>query len=330
MRVIAIAVVAENGVIGDGRDQPFKFREDWDRFKATTMGHPLIMGRHTAEAMGRYLPGRTTIVVSRDPEQVDMSFDDAAPAFAVGSVETALDVAATMDEVCFVAGGGQVYRAAWDRMTELDITEVHATASGSVTFPEIDDDDWRVLERIHRDRFDFTRRFPIVHTDRMELLLVAADDLADWTALHTDPRLYAHAPEAMVTDAEKLESGLRANTDRWLRDGLGYWIARDRLHGHLLGVGGVRRREHHEWNLYYRFARDAHGQGYAAELAQAAVRELAVVSPTAEVHAHMRPTNPASVAVAARLGLEPRADRVDEFGARQLCYAAAVSELADR
>ena len=53
MRVIAIAVVADNGVIGDGRDQPFKFREDWDRFKATTMGHPLIMGRHTAEVMGR-------------------------------------------------------------------------------------------------------------------------------------------------------------------------------------------------------------------------------------------------------------------------------------
>ena len=330
MRVIAIAVVADNGVIGDGRDQPFKFREDWDRFKATTMGHPLIMGRHTAEAMGRYLPGRTTIVVSRNPEQVEMSFDDAAPAFAVGSVETALEVAASMDEVCYVAGGGQVYREAWDYLTEIDITQVHESAAGSVTFPDVDPDDWRLLEREPRPRFDFTRWFPITHTDRMDLLPVAPDDLADWTRLHTDPLLYTHAPEAMVTDVARLESGLRANTALWLRDGLGYWIARDRLNGRLLVVGGVRRRENHEWNLYYRFTSEVHGQGYAAELALAAVEALAVSSPGAELHAHMRPENPASVRVAEKLGLSRRDDREDEFGALQLCYAAAVSELAGR
>ena len=66
--VVAIAVVATNGVIGDGHDQPFKFPEDWARFKERTTGNFLVMGRETFEQIGRPLPNRTTIVVTRNPE----------------------------------------------------------------------------------------------------------------------------------------------------------------------------------------------------------------------------------------------------------------------
>ena len=65
MPVIAIAIVASNGVIGDGTRQPFEYAEDWARYKQVTRGHPMIMGRRTFEAIGRPLPGRTMVVLSR-------------------------------------------------------------------------------------------------------------------------------------------------------------------------------------------------------------------------------------------------------------------------
>lgn len=132
--IVAIAVVARNGVIGDGEDQPFKIAEDWKRFKATTMGHPLIVGRATFDAIGRHLPGRTMIIISRTPERVDVG----ETGYAVASVDAALELAASLDpEVAFVAGGGQVYRAALDRCDRLLLTEVDADAEGDVTFPSL-------------------------------------------------------------------------------------------------------------------------------------------------------------------------------------------------
>lgn len=155
-RVIAIAVVSSNGVIGDGKDQPFKFREDWARFKRLTTGHPLVLGRATHDAMG-LLAGRTSIVVSRHPEAV--SWPGEVPAgsvgIAVGSVEEALARAAELDDIVFVIGGGSIYRAAWPWIGELDLTEVHATASGSVRFPEVDPGLWQESSREPGEKFDF-------------------------------------------------------------------------------------------------------------------------------------------------------------------------------
>lgn len=154
--VVAIAVVAANGVIGDGNDQPFKFREDWARFKRVTMGHPLVMGRRTHDAMGM-LPGRTNVVVSRSPQ--DVVWPDDAPAdsrgVAVSDLGQALGLAGGMDEQIFVIGGGQIYRAAWDWLTDLDITEVHQDAAGSVSFPEITSEQWRETSREPHELFDF-------------------------------------------------------------------------------------------------------------------------------------------------------------------------------
>lgn len=322
MRVIAIAVVGTNNVIGDGRDQPFTFAEDWERFKATTTGHPIIMGRHTHEAIGRYLPGRTTIVVSRHPERVEMSTSESWPSFAVGSVEMALELASSLDDVCFVCGGGQVYRQAWDNLTELDLTEVHAAAEGTVTFPEVDDDEWRLLVREPRGEFDFTRRFPITRTERLTLVPVGPADLDDWVRLFS-------AGDLPPVGVERHREGLAANVQHWLDDGLGHWLVRDSLHDAPVGVAGVRRSRglpYGTWSLYHRFEDASRDRGYELEAARAAVEALQRIDPSAQVRAALRPGNEGAVAVAGGLGLVRVEGTTDERGPLEV-WQAPVAEL---
>lgn len=157
MRIIAIAIVAANGVIGDGEKQPFEFAEDWARYKRVTLGHPMIMGRRTHEAIGRWLPGRPTIVVTSRPELIQLPpAGSTATGYAVDSLGEALDLARSLDdEEIYVAGGGTIYRAAWDRLTDLDLTEVHAEAEGAVRFPDVDPAEWEEVRREPRGKFDF-------------------------------------------------------------------------------------------------------------------------------------------------------------------------------
>ena len=155
MAVIAIAIVARNGVLGDGEAQPFEFAEDWARYKRVTLGHPMIMGRATHDAIGRWLPGRTTIVVTRTPQAVELPTDGRADGRAVASLDEAIALARSLDDTVYVAGGGQVYAQAWDELDELDLTEVHADAEGSVLLPEVDADVWDEVRREPRGEFDF-------------------------------------------------------------------------------------------------------------------------------------------------------------------------------
>lgn len=155
MPLIGIAIVGANGVIGDGERQPFEIAEDWARFKRVTSGHVLIMGRKTQDAIGRWLPGRTTIVVTRQPGSVALPTDGRAKGFTAGSVEAAIELAQSLDEVVFVAGGGTIYRQAWPLLTHLDLTEVHDSAEGTVQFPEIDPAEWLETSRESRAGFDF-------------------------------------------------------------------------------------------------------------------------------------------------------------------------------
>ena len=154
-RIIAIAIVGANGVIGDGDRQPFEIAEDWARFKKVTHGHPLIMGRRTHDAIGRWLPGRTTIVVTRTPASVELPRAGSATGHAVASLDEALELAAGLDDVVYVAGGGTIYEQAWPRVTDLDLTEVHEEADGSVRLPPIEDDEWVEVSREPHGRFDF-------------------------------------------------------------------------------------------------------------------------------------------------------------------------------
>jgi dihydrofolate reductase len=147
--VVAIAAVARNGVIGSGNDIPWRIPEDWARFKALTMGHVMIMGRRTYDSIGRPLPGRTVIVVSRDPHW------HADGVSVVSDLDEAFARAtASSPEKIFVAGGGQIYAAAWDRLDVLEITEVDAAPDGDVVFPDIGPE-WRETSRDRRDGFAF-------------------------------------------------------------------------------------------------------------------------------------------------------------------------------
>src|SRR5829696_8927719 len=117
--VVGIAAVARNRVIGAGNDIPWHIPEDWARFKRMTMGQVLIMGRKTYDSIGRPLPGRTTFVITRDKKW------RANGVRAVLLLDEAFAQANDLGpETIFVAGGGEIYRAAWERLTRLEITEV--------------------------------------------------------------------------------------------------------------------------------------------------------------------------------------------------------------
>ena len=157
MRIIGIAIVGSNGVIGDGERQPSEIAEDWARYKRVTSGHPMIMGRRTHDAIGRWLRGRTTIVVTGRPESIALPTDGRATGHAVASVAEALELARSLDDEIYVAGGGTVYSQAWPELTELDLTEVDAEAEGTVFLPAVDPDEWQEVERDQRDGFAFVR-----------------------------------------------------------------------------------------------------------------------------------------------------------------------------
>ena len=150
--MVAVVAVARNGVIGAGPDIPWRVPGDQARFKRLTLGHPLVMGRLTYDSIGRPLPGRTTLVVSRDPSFAPDGVE------VHGDVDDALDRALTLDpELVVVAGGGQVYRAAWGRLDALEVTEVDAEPDGDVFFPEVDPAEWVETAREPHDGHTFVR-----------------------------------------------------------------------------------------------------------------------------------------------------------------------------
>lgn len=146
--VTLIAAVGRNGVIGADNDMPWHLPEDFAFFKRTTMGHPMVMGRKTFDSIGRALPGRRTIVVTR---QADWSHPEVETAH---SLSEALSLAGPTDEV-FVCGGGQVYAEAMPWAHRLLITEVDQSPAGDVRFPPIDPSVWRETAREGRDGFSW-------------------------------------------------------------------------------------------------------------------------------------------------------------------------------
>jgi len=142
MRVSLIVAVSEGGIIGRDGGMPWHLSADLRRFKALTMGHHLIVGRKTWEAIGRPLPGREMIVVTRRR-------GDAPPGVTVvASPEAALAHAEKAFETeAFIAGGGELYRALLPRADRLYWTRVHGEIEGDTTFPPIDLTTWREVHR---------------------------------------------------------------------------------------------------------------------------------------------------------------------------------------
>lgn len=148
MDIAIYVAIAQNGVIGRDGGLPWRLSSDLKRFKAGTMGKPIIMGRKTWEGIGRPLPGRLNIVVTRDPN------------FRAGGAETAhsLDDAIVLarargrcmagaDEIC-VIGGGEIYRQAMPKADRLHVTHILAKVEGDTHFPAIDPEIWRSVRAV--------------------------------------------------------------------------------------------------------------------------------------------------------------------------------------
>jgi dihydrofolate reductase len=146
LEVVLIVAVAENGVIGRGNDIPWRLKADQQRFKAITMGKPIVMGRKTFDSLRRPLPGRTNIVITRDPDFV------ARGAVVTRSLADALAVARgdalrrSVTEIA-VIGGAEIYAASMPAADRLEVTEVHAEVDGDAVFPAIDPSVWRETGR---------------------------------------------------------------------------------------------------------------------------------------------------------------------------------------
>lgn len=150
MRTSIIVALADNGVIGRAQQLPWHLPNDLRRFKALTMGKPMLMGRRTFESIGRALPGRASLVLSRAPlGQAAANAAALAPATTlqqVVSIDEALRRCADAEELC-VIGGAEVFRALLPQATELHLTRVRGEIEGDVWFPAINANEWREIAR---------------------------------------------------------------------------------------------------------------------------------------------------------------------------------------
>lgn len=147
-RITLVAALGRNNVIGRDGAMPWHLPEDLRHFKSLTLGHPLIMGRRTFDSIGRVLPGRRTIVITRS---LTWSHSDVETAHAFSE---ALALAGPADEV-FVVGGGEIYREALPWAHRMVLTEIEAEPDGDTTFPTWEPDAWQVTDRQQHDGFAF-------------------------------------------------------------------------------------------------------------------------------------------------------------------------------
>ena len=150
MTVTLVVAMGTNRVIGAEGGLPWRLPEDLAHFKALTLGHPMIMGRATYESIGRPLPGRTTIVITRQPDWTAEGVETAA------SLDAALDRAAELDDEVFVVGGGQVYTEALERglVDMMSVTRVAQAPDGDTWFPRLDWEAWTEVGRVPHQGFD--------------------------------------------------------------------------------------------------------------------------------------------------------------------------------
>jgi dihydrofolate reductase len=145
----AIVAIAENGVIGLGNRLPWHISSDLKHFKALTLGKPVIMGRKTFASLGRVLPGRETIVVSRDA-----TFAPPPGVFIAADIETALELGKARAQALgaheiILAGGGEIFAALIDRLDRLYVTYVALSPPGDAFFPPID---WSMWQEVSREK----------------------------------------------------------------------------------------------------------------------------------------------------------------------------------
>jgi dihydrofolate reductase len=153
LQIALIAAVANNGVVGRDNQLPWHLPGDLPYFRRITMGKPVVMGRKTWDSIGRPLPGRTNIVISRQP---DLELEGAR---VVDTVEAALALAEAVAEIdgvteLMVIGGAQIYALALPLAQRLYLTEVHAEVTGDARFPDWDRSQWLETSRDRHSAHD--------------------------------------------------------------------------------------------------------------------------------------------------------------------------------
>lgn len=155
MIISAIVACAKKGVIGKDNEIPWYLPADFAYFKRTTMNHHIIMGRNCFESIGRPLPKRTNIVITRNP------FYIASGCLMVNSIGEALKIAKKNGETeAFIIGGGEIYNQSVDLWDKLYLTEVDLDTEGDVFFPEMDLSKWRLVseerhQKNEKNEFDY-------------------------------------------------------------------------------------------------------------------------------------------------------------------------------
>lgn len=153
MKLAMIAAQSENRVIGNGPDIPWKVKGEQALFREITMNGTLIMGRKTFDAIGRPLPGRETIIVTRNPEF------HAEGCLTADSLDAAIGLASEIGKPTFVAGGGELYSLAMPMADALHLTTIHTSVEGDVFFPEVPEDFKLQRETGFESNINYTYRY---------------------------------------------------------------------------------------------------------------------------------------------------------------------------
>lgn len=140
MNISAVVVIDQKNGIGKDNQLLVHFPADLKRFKAITTGHSIIMGRKTFESMGRVLPNRRNIVISR---QKDLSFPGAQVAH---SLDAAIDLCASEEQI-FIIGGSEIFNQAFNKINTIYLTQIHKSFEADTFFPEISPSEWTTVDR---------------------------------------------------------------------------------------------------------------------------------------------------------------------------------------
>lgn len=140
-----VVAAAENDVIGRRGDLPWRLSGDLQRFKKLTMGHALIMGRKTYESIGRPLPGRASIVLTRD-QSYAVDHDRVLVAHTLSEARRLVATTGMETSKAFVVGGAEIYKLALPEASHIYLTRVHGQPEGDARLPKIDFDNWRLIE----------------------------------------------------------------------------------------------------------------------------------------------------------------------------------------
>ena len=155
MRIIIISAIAQNGVIGKSNgEMPWHEKEEFQHFKRTTFGFPVIMGRKTFETLGNPLKGRENIIVTRN-DNFKIDFEETKVCYLLNE---AIEYCKSKNsEKAFIIGGGQIYKQAISIADDMILSFMKFEAEGDVKFPEINYDDWKVVSVEDREKFEIKR-----------------------------------------------------------------------------------------------------------------------------------------------------------------------------